>query len=63
MKGLISKNDQGWSSGILLYFEEATPSYNKQQRKMLHMAKQASTAMTYHKSQSLCDFGHEGVNI
>ena len=40
MEGLISENAQGCSPGTLLYFEEANPSYKKQQRKKLHMTKQ-----------------------
>ena len=42
IKGLIYENAQGWSSGTLEHFEEATPSYKKQQRIKLH-TKQAST--------------------
>ena len=45
MKVLISENAQGCSLGTLLYFEEATPSYKKQQRKKLHMTKRGSTGL------------------
>ena len=63
MKGLIFENTQGYSLDTRLYFEEGPLSYKKQQRKELHMPKQGSTALKYHKSQFLRDFGHEGVNI
>ena len=59
----LSKNSQECSPDTLLYFEEVILNYKKQQRKKLHMTKQGSTALKYHKSQFLCDFCHEGVNI
>ncbi len=43
IKGLISENAQGISPGTLLDFEEAPPSYKKQQRKKLYQTKQGST--------------------
>ena len=63
MKGLIFENTQGYSLDTHLYFEEVLLSYKKQQRNKLHMPKQGSTALEYHKSKFLRDFGHEGVNI
>ena len=44
MKGLISENAQVCSLSTLLYFEEATPSYKKELRNILHMTEQDSTA-------------------
>ena len=44
-------------------FKKQPQATRNRKEKKLHMTKQGSTALKYHKSQFFCDFGHEGVNI